>query len=439
MTAPRFCAAIHDLLAMTPSKNASCALVALTALVAAVQAPGVAQQRTFEGQPAVVLSNDKLEVIITTLGSTLASIVVADDPDKLNPLWNPVRLARDQGRQMNFSGSAGHFVCVDGFGPPSDEERAAGIPMHGEAHEAHYETLTTNEANGSAVTLTAKLPIVQEMFTRTFHIVNGENVVYVDSQLENLLGFDRPVNWGEHATIMAPFLQPNVTSIYLSGTRSQNRNYLLDQGRGSAPRSGGPNAGGRGASAPAAGQNPQAGRGGGVGQQRRLIPGQDFTWPMAPGLDGKPVDLSSAPEDAHFLDHATTLLDPTRALEWVAALNTSRRMVYGYVFRREDYPWLQHWDNYPNSAQLVRGMEFATQPYDVSHRNAVDMHSLFDTPVYRWLPAKSKIESHFLLYYARVPEGFGRVDDVRLENGRLIIEDRSAKKQTVLSASRGLS
>jgi hypothetical protein len=55
---------------------------ALTALVAAVQAPGAAQQqRTFEGQPAVVLSNDKLEATITTLGSTLASIVVADDPD----------------------------------------------------------------------------------------------------------------------------------------------------------------------------------------------------------------------------------------------------------------------------------------------------------------------------------------------------------------------
>ena len=298
--------------------------------------------------------------------------------------------------------------------------------MHGEAHVVHYDVSNANEINGSAVTLTAKLPIVQEMFTRTFHVVRGENVVYVDSQLENLMGFDRPVNWGEHATIMAPFLQPNVTSIYLSGKRSQNRNYLLDQqGRAGTPVAGGP------------GPN-TAGRGGGGGGQRRLVPGQDFTWPMAPGLDGKPVDLSSAPEDAHFLDHATTLLDPARALEWVAALNTSRRMVYGYLFRREDYPWLQHWDNYPNTAQLVRGMEFATQPYDVSHRDTVNLHAMFDTPVYRWLPAKSKIESHFLLYYARVPEGFGRIDDVRFENGQVIIEDRTANKQVVLAASRGL-
>ena len=198
-------------------------LVVLAACAAAAQTIGSAQQVAFEGQAAVLLSTDKLEVTVTTLGATLGSIVMPDDPEKLNPLWNPVRIAREQGRQADFNGSAGHFVCVDGFGPPSPEERAAGLPMHGEAHVVHYDVSNANEINGSAVTLTAKLPIVQEMFTRTFHVVRGENVVYVDSQLENLMGFDRPVNWGEHATIMAPFLQPNVTSIYLSGKRSQNR------------------------------------------------------------------------------------------------------------------------------------------------------------------------------------------------------------------------
>ncbi len=317
------------------------ALVVLAVCATTAPSIGRAQQVAFEGQAAVLLSNDKLEVTVTTLGSTLASIVMADDPEKLNPLWNPIRIAREQGRQANFSGSAGHFVCVDGFGPPSPEERAAGLPMHGEAHVVPYDTSSANEINGSAVTLTAKLPIVQETFTRTFHVVRGENIVYVDSQLENLMGFDRPVNWGEHATINSPFLEPNVTSIYLSGKRSQNRNYLLDQQ-------------GRAGTQAAAGPGPNAaGRAGAVVGQRRLVPGEDFTWPMAPGLDGKPVDLSSAPEDAHFLDHATTLLDPARALEWVAALNTSRRMVYGYLFRREDYPWVQHWDNYPNTARFA--------------------------------------------------------------------------------------
>ncbi len=59
-------------------------------------------------------------------------------------------------------------------------------------------------------------------------------------------------------------------------------------------------------------------------------------------------------------------------------------------------------------------------------------------PSDRSLPAKSRIESHFLPYYARVPEGFNRVDDVQLENGRLVIEDRAANGRVVFAASRGL-
>jgi hypothetical protein len=398
-------------------------LVIMSALLVPGYAASEAKQATFDGQPAIALSNGKLDIVVTRLGSTLASIVMTDDPEKLNPLWDPARIAREQGRQAAFTGSAGHFVCVDGFGPPSVEERAAGLPMHGEAHNVMFEISAPGQSNSADVTFTGTLPVVQEKLQRRFRMVKGESVVYVDSELENLMGFDRPINWGEHATIMAPFLEPNVTTIYLSGTRSQNRDYLLDQtGRSSSPR------GGNAVAAPA--QDPS--------RQRRLAPGKDFTWPMAPGLDGEPVDLSSAPDDAHFVDHATTLLDPSRTLEWVAALNTKRRAVYGYLFRREDYRWLQHWDSYPNTTALVRGMEFATQPYDIPRRDVVDMHSLFDAPVYRWLPAKSKIASHYLLYYAKVPEGFTRIDDVHLENGRLIIEDHATNKQVTLAASRGL-
>jgi hypothetical protein len=144
------------------------------------------------------------------------------------------------------------------------------------------------------------------------------------------------------------------------------------------------------------------------------------------------------PDNPHFLDHAATLLDPSRRLEWVAALNTEKKLIYGYVFRREDYPWIQHWGNYPSVAGLVRGMEFGTQPYDLPRRDVISANELFGTPVYRWLPAKSKIESHFLIFYARVPDGFRSVDEVTLQNGSVTIEDRSAARQIVLRASRGL-
>ncbi|HXR77175.1 MAG TPA: hypothetical protein VN737_14450 [Bryobacteraceae bacterium] len=379
--------------------------VPVLAFVAVAWSQGLLQNQTFEGYPAVVLSNSKLELTIMTKGSTLASVILADDSEKLNPLWNPMRMARELGRPVKFDGGAGLFVCVDGFGPVSPAERAAGLPGHGEAHTETFAVHSERQGSSTSVTLAAKLPIVQEAFTRTFRVIDGENVVYVDSELENLMGFDRPVNWAEHATIGSPFLEPGVTVVDVSGSRSQTRPYSRAN----------------------------------FGDiERRLTSGQDFTWPMAPGLDGKLIDLRRTPEHPHFLDHAVTLLDPNRELEWVTAINPKKQLMIGYVFKRADYPWLQYWGDYPPTQKMARGMEFATQPYDVPRREAISTGKMFDTPTYRWLPAKSKIRTRFLLFYIGVPEGFNKVDDVTMKNGQIVITDRSAKKQVTLAAAEKL-
>src|SRR3984893_6119766 len=263
-----------------------------------------AQTVSFEGQPAIVISNGRVSITVLEQGATLASVTLPVAHVAPDPLWNPIRLARENGRSAQFNGAFGHFVCVDGFGQPSPSERAAGMPMHGEAHLLQFRV---NRDNAGELEMKATLPIVQEVFTRTFHVVPGENVLYVDSRLENLLGFDRPVNWAEHATVSAPFVEPGKTFIEVSGSRSQNRPYSAAQpGRGNGP--------------------PRT--------QRRLVSGVDFAWPLAPSLDGGTVDMRTFPEEPHFIDHAATLMDPARDIEFVVAFNKARHLVYGYLFRR---------------------------------------------------------------------------------------------------------
>ena len=316
-----------------------------------------------------------------------------------------MRMARELGRPVTYDGGAGHFICVDGFGTPSPEERAAGLPFHGEAHTETFAVHSERQGSSTSLTMTATLPIVHEAFTRTYRVLDGENVVHVESELESLLGFDRPLSWAEHATIGSPFLEPGVTVVDVSGSRSHTRPYTsIENGD----------------------------------LQRRLKPDEDFTWPLAPGLDGQVVDLRQTPQHPHFLDHATTLLDPGRELEWVTAINPKKRLILGYVFKRADYPWLQYWGSYPATEKMARGMEFSTQPYDVSRREAVTACSMFGVPTYHWLPAKSKITTRFLLFYAHVPDGFNKVDDVRIEKGQILIVDRSTGKQVTLVSSEGI-
>lgn len=365
----------------------------------------IAQDKVvFEELPALRLSNDKMELTVLPEGGAMAQLVLADDPQKTNPLWNPIRLARDAGLNRPAGFSRGHFVCVDGFGPASPQERAAGLPMHGEAYTLPW-TLDAFQKQGGVLSaqFSVKLPLAHEVLTRTYRIVDGENVIWVDSELENLLAFDRPVFWGEHATISAPFLEPGKVVVDMPVHRAKTKAHQMQP-------------------------NPT----------RQLQSYVDFTWPMAPMLDGQLFDVRSAPMKPSTTDHTTSLLDASRKLVFVTALHLERKLMIGWVFRREEFPWLQTWLSYPGPNRMTRGLEFATQPFDLGRADVLKAGPLFDTPVFRLLPAKSKIASSFLMFYTRVPDGFQKVDDIQLDGGKLTIEDRGAGRRIVLAASRPL-
>ena len=39
----------------------------------------------------------------------MASLILKDDSEKLNPMWNPTRLAREAGKEGRMSGATGSF------------------------------------------------------------------------------------------------------------------------------------------------------------------------------------------------------------------------------------------------------------------------------------------------------------------------------------------
>jgi hypothetical protein len=347
-----------------------------------------------DGKPVFMIANDKVTLAVRSEGGAMVRLVLKDDPAAVNPLHAEL----------------GHFVCVDGFGPVSPEERSAGLPGHGEAHRVPWDLVAsgrTNAAGGAGTTTLsffATLPLVQEVFRRTIRIVDGENVVYVESELENLLSFDRPINWGEHATIGSPFLELAKTVVEMSAVRAMTRSH--ESQSETLPH--------------------------------RLASFKAFTWPMAPGLNGESIDVRSTPARVPIGDHTTSLMDPARRLVFVTAFNTSRHLLLGYIFRREEYPWTQSWESYPGDGRVARGLEFATQPFDLPRREVIQTNVLLDAPTYRWLPAKSRIGSAFLMFYTRTPDGFRKVDDVVLANGKVTATDATSGVTVVLAASRPL-
>ncbi len=350
-------------------------------LLAAVMA-GSAQQAS--RPPDMVLANNRLELTIQQTGGTFSKLLLRDG-EPVSPL-----------------AAIGHFLALDGFGAPSDQERAAGMPFHGEASKQVVRAIgSQNSGPVRSITLESLLPLVQETLTRTIEMVDGENVVYITSDLKSGFAADRPISWAEHATIGPPFLEKGKTVVDMPALNCRVR-----------PFKPGPIPG-------------------------RLAYERDFQWPLAPTKDNGQADLRLVPTDNNYLDLASCQMDPERNLAFVTALHLDKHLLFGYLFRRQDYPWLMSWMNYTGDSRAARGMEFSTQPFDISHTETVAMSPLFGTPTFRWLPAKDKLQTRFLLFYVRAPEGFTRIDDVVLEGGKITVVDRSGLR-LVLAASRGL-
>src|SRR5262249_31439001 len=106
---------------------------------------------TFHNRRAVRIENSALRLTVTMEGGHIAEIF--DKASGVNPLWVPPWTSiepstYDAARHPEYgansesrllSGIMGHNLCLDLFGPPSAEEAAAGLSVHGEASVAPYE------------------------------------------------------------------------------------------------------------------------------------------------------------------------------------------------------------------------------------------------------------------------------------------------------------
>src|SRR5207244_5583938 len=102
---------------------------------------------------------------------------------------------------------------------------------------------------------------------------------------------------------------------------------------------------------------------------------------------------------AHVSSAFTThLMDPHRETAFFVAWSPQSKLVFGYVWKRADFPWLGIWaENHSrpappwNGKTLTRGMEFGASPMPESRRQMIDRGSLFSVPGYRWIPPRPTV------------------------------------------------
>jgi hypothetical protein len=325
----------------------------------------------YRGRRAAFVENDDLRVTVLEEGGHVAQIL--DKRSGINPLWTPPWASIEPSTHVRarnaeygsgsdaklLAGIIGHNLCLDIFGGPSDEEAAAGLTPHGEASIVPYEL----DVSGDALSMRALLPLAALRVERRLEL--RDRAVRIREIVENITACDRPIGWTEHVTLGPPFLERGGTEFRASATRSKVFEHAF-------------------------------------GVHDYLSAGAVFDWPFAPRIDGGIADLRRFTSAAASSAYTAHLMDAAREDAFFAAFSPKARLAFGYVWKRQDFPWLGIWEeNHSrghapwNGTTLACGMEFGASPMPESRREMIDRGRLFDVPTYRWIPAKGHVEVEY--------------------------------------------
>ena len=352
------------------------AFVLAGALLAAMSL--VSAEEVFEGRRSVVLQGTDARLVVDILGGSIVSFELNDQ--KLNPLrWANAGPA-DKPRQMS------HFLCLDRWGPPSDAERASGMPFHGEAGLVEWQVIDQKATTGR---MKATLPLAGLEIERSVWLAPEGSWFQVQETVTNKNKLGRIYNMVQHASIGPPFLDASVVV---------DSNALRGYPRGgSMPNPEEPNA----------------------------------LWPKAPRPDGTEADVrrlinDSTPDVVSYVINGD--------IGWVTASNAAKGLLIGYIWSTEEYPWLNVWRRLEHGVPLARGLEFGTTGLHEPPPTLVKKGTIFGRPVYQYIDAAEGQTRSYIGFLAKIPAGFQGVDNVVLQNGKLTLTERGGGSQMSIAA-----
>ena len=328
---------------------------------------------------SVQLQNDEVYLTLLPGGGHIAEMVLKSNA--VNALWIPpwptIEPADyDPAKHPEYgtgpeakllSGIAGQNLCFDYFGPPSDEEAATGLTVHGEGSIVNWET----EQKRGELVATGEFPQAGMRMVRTLRLAPGAHGVVVSETAENLRDIDRAIGWTQHATLGPPFLAKGKTIMHMPATASK----VIEEEF--------------------------------AGGNDRLKIGAEFQWPMAPLAEGGYTDLRVTVGKDVSGTFSTHLMSSALDQAYFTAYSPDAKTVFGYIWKRSDFPWVGIWEeNHSrthapwNGRALTRGMEFSASPMPEPRRKMIERGTLFGERGYRWIPARSKVTVEYCLFIA---------------------------------------
>jgi len=332
------------------------------------------KDKTAKMDTVVKMGNSNIELLVNLIGGSYFDFHLKELP------VNPINWRATKPEERIFMG---HFLCFDRWGPPSAAEKANGFRHHGEVNTELWELLTAPQINDgrSTCSMMCKLPMAGLQLTRKIELAADEPVFFVTEEIKNLNRNGRMFNIVQHVSIAPPFLDKS--------TLFDNNSLQGFENRGD----------------------------GSLNQDETIL-----KWPQA-DHNGEKVNLRQFEGD--WPNVSSFVYSQNDKYGWVTACNPGKKLMLGYIWKTEDYPWINFWRSMENGIPMAFGMEFGTtglhEPFPVVAKKG----KIFDRNIYAFIDANEVISKSFTAFLAKIPEDYNGVEKIEITNSLFIIKEKN--------------
>ncbi|MEP7111268.1 MAG: hypothetical protein ABI760_24950 [Ferruginibacter sp.] len=328
-------------------------------------------------EPSLIkLENQKSVITIDLFGGAITNFRLKNID--INPL--SFAFSKEQMPVNNKEGAPyqGHFLCLGRWGEPSEGEINAGLPDHGQFANILWH-IEDNKHN-HVLKMKVAAPLEGLSIERKIILDEEHPVVAVKELVQNINPLGRLFNMVQHPTLAAPFLD-KTTIIDCNGWVGFDQAHYKD------------------------------------------VSSKILQWPVAKDSREHKVDMrkSLSAYNAVF----SFVIKPGCEYGWVTAFSPADNLLFGYIWKRSDYPWIHHWQHYKDGNIQYRGIEFGTagihQPFnEIINTNPV----LFGEKTFAFIDAGQYIYKNYFSFLYHTGSGFSGVKDINIINDQIQIKGK---------------
>jgi hypothetical protein len=366
-----------------------CLILPLTWLICSCNTshPSKNTEETAHSDSTVFLENGSVRLRISMLGGFFTEFTNKAETDQVNVL---------SGKQVKDSVTStsplkqGHFLSVGRWGKPTPGEAKAGMPYHGEPASNWW--TKEDSKNPLEVTMSCDAPLDGLTIKRQVSLSPSAPLFKVTETIENNLPTRKITTIVQNVFFASPFYDTNLT---LNSNATYGYNQTLP------------------------------------------VPypyTYEYKWPKA-FIDTLKISFMDLQKFSNTFRYISSHIF-SDSIGWITAFNPKSKLLFGYVWRTEEYPWLHILNDIGYGKPSLRGIAFGTTglgekyPYEQQLATTFHMVRNFD-----YIDAKSFITKSWYCFLVNLTSDYIQTRDVSFSDKKIIIktDTYSGRKEYSLS------